>query len=485
MPFLSPIVWAIHIADGVLDWPWLLAGFVVTGVLALLASWRVREDEVPRIALLTAAFFVASSIHVKLGPTSVHLLLNGLVGVVLGWRAPLAILIGVILQALLIPHGGLTTIGINAAVEIIPALVAAMLFPPLVAWSGRDRQWPRAFLIFLSILLVGGFVIFGVGVLSTNPWRDLVQFSREAGLVVSVSDENYSAARRVLFHPLTVLSLVLLGLMIALLERRVPNAPEFPAGTIVGAMAVLGTTFLTGLVLVADGADRWSTYARAVFLAHLPLAVVEGFILGMIVGFVARVKPEMLPHLLDAEHTAQIPLAEASRRMSTLIVLGILGALFFAQPALAHRLEMNAKVDKGKKQVRIECWYETGDPPSEAKAKVIREDGSTLVEGPVDARGFFVFTFDDLEPLKVVISAPGGHHAVLRLSKADLGAEPESTTLSQPEERSRGRDILLGLTFLLALSAFVLSWRNTLRLQRLTDGDQSAMGNTSSSATSH
>src|SRR4051812_17370761 len=114
LPF---ILWAVHISDGMLSWPWLLAGFALAGALALLAAYRVRDEEIPRIALLSAAFFVASSIHVKLGPSSTHLLLNGLVGIVLGWRAPLAILLGVTLQAVLIPHGGLTTIGVNTCTE--------------------------------------------------------------------------------------------------------------------------------------------------------------------------------------------------------------------------------------------------------------------------------------------------------------------------------------------------------------------------------
>ena len=123
-PLPAPAVWAVHVADGVLGWPWLLLGFIVAGALALAASWRLHEEEVPRIALLTAAFFVASSIHLKLGPTSVHLLLTGLVGVVLGMRAPLAILVGVTLQAALIPHGGFSTIGVNATAETVPALAA-------------------------------------------------------------------------------------------------------------------------------------------------------------------------------------------------------------------------------------------------------------------------------------------------------------------------------------------------------------------------
>src|SRR5262245_10602480 len=125
-------LWAVHLSDGVLSWPWLAGGFAVIGVLALAAARRVRDEEVPRIALLTAAFFVASSIQLKVGPTSVHLLLAGLVGVVLRWRAPLAILIGVTMQAAFIPHGGFTTIGVNASIQAIPALLAGALFGALV-----------------------------------------------------------------------------------------------------------------------------------------------------------------------------------------------------------------------------------------------------------------------------------------------------------------------------------------------------------------
>ncbi|MFX9008165.1 energy-coupling factor ABC transporter permease, partial [Acinetobacter baumannii] len=69
---MSP-VWAVHIADNVLTAPWWLAGFAGAAVLAGLGAWRLREEEIPRIALLTAAFFVASSIHIRIPPTSAHL----------------------------------------------------------------------------------------------------------------------------------------------------------------------------------------------------------------------------------------------------------------------------------------------------------------------------------------------------------------------------------------------------------------------------
>jgi cobalt/nickel transport system permease protein len=75
------MLWAVHISDGVLQVPWLLGGFGVAGILVLLSLWRVRDDEVPRMALLSAAFFIVSLIHVRVGPTSVHLLFHGLIGV--------------------------------------------------------------------------------------------------------------------------------------------------------------------------------------------------------------------------------------------------------------------------------------------------------------------------------------------------------------------------------------------------------------------
>src|SRR5947199_215468 len=121
-------MWAVHISDGILAPDWWGGGFLVAGLFAVLGARRVRDEEIPRIALLTAAFFVASLIHVRLGPTSVHLLLNGLVGVVLGRRAALAIPVGLALQAALLGHGGFTALGVNACVLTLPALLAGALF---------------------------------------------------------------------------------------------------------------------------------------------------------------------------------------------------------------------------------------------------------------------------------------------------------------------------------------------------------------------
>src|SRR5205809_294545 len=107
---------AVHISDGVLPPAWQAGGFALAVPLVAIGLWRLADEEIPRLALFTAAFFVASIIHLRVGPTSVHLLLNGLVGVVLGWRAGLAIGVGLLLQATLIGHGGFTALGVNTCV---------------------------------------------------------------------------------------------------------------------------------------------------------------------------------------------------------------------------------------------------------------------------------------------------------------------------------------------------------------------------------
>lgn len=118
----------MHISDGVLPISVALGCGAVSFVLA---GWSVKwtdSDDLPKVAVVTASFFVASLIHVPLGPTSVHLLIPGLVGVLLGRSAFLAILLGLLLQSLLFSFGGLTALGANAVMMGIPALACGLLF---------------------------------------------------------------------------------------------------------------------------------------------------------------------------------------------------------------------------------------------------------------------------------------------------------------------------------------------------------------------
>lgn len=105
-----------------------VGGYAVS-VCILAGTVKVmRYEDMPKTAVMTSCFFVASLVHVPLGPTGMHLMLNGLVGIILGKLAFLSVALGLTLQALLFQHGGITTIGVNSLIIGIPALIAYLIF---------------------------------------------------------------------------------------------------------------------------------------------------------------------------------------------------------------------------------------------------------------------------------------------------------------------------------------------------------------------
>lgn len=205
------MIWAVHISDGILLPAWLVGGFVAAVGLVWFGAWRIRDEEIPQVALMTAAFFVVSLIHVPAPATSVHLICNGLLGVMLGRRACLAIPLGLFLQAIIVHHGGISALGVNSCVMVLPALLAWAAFGAL-----QPLSWTR------------------------QPWC------------------------------------------------------LFPLGMLIGAGTVFVTAALNALVLLWGGQEDWRTLAVFVFLSHLPVAVIEGIVLGFTMSFLVRVKPALL-----------------------------------------------------------------------------------------------------------------------------------------------------------------------------------------------
>lgn len=129
----------MHISDGVLSNPVCIGGYLTAiGVAAFCIKKKMEPKDLPKIAVITSVFFVASLISIPLGPTSVHLILPGLVGVALGAMAFPSIMLGLVLQALLFQHGGLTTIGANTMMMGIPALVAGFIFSGVKNSNNRN-----------------------------------------------------------------------------------------------------------------------------------------------------------------------------------------------------------------------------------------------------------------------------------------------------------------------------------------------------------
>ncbi len=291
---------AVHIADGVLNWPWLAAGFAITAILAWLGAWKIRDEEVPRVALLTAAFFVASQIHVRIGPTSVHLLLNGLVGVILGRRAALAIPVGLLLQATLLGHGGIATLGVNCCVMLIPALLARPIYLALVRLPWLHRRWFRDLLVgfgmftWLACLIVSVLLLVGDSPASAH-LRDWGTALAPYGFLPAPSDETpIKWAAFLLFHPLTLVLCLAVAIAAVRIDRRLENDENFLVGLLLGQFTVLETLVLNSLALAYGADENWETLAKLVFLAHLPIAAIEGIIMGFTLSFLAKVRPDIL-----------------------------------------------------------------------------------------------------------------------------------------------------------------------------------------------
>ena len=120
----------VHMVDGALSGP-VIAGATALAVGGVaLGLNRLDAERIPQVGVLGAVFFVSSLVHVPVGPASAHLMLAGLMGVVLGWAAFPAILIGLLLQAVLFGFGGVTVLGVNTLAIALPAVVCGMLCGP-------------------------------------------------------------------------------------------------------------------------------------------------------------------------------------------------------------------------------------------------------------------------------------------------------------------------------------------------------------------
>jgi len=195
----------MHIVDGALSNPVVIGGAVaaIGGI-----AWGLKSldlERIPAAGVLSASFFVASLIHVPIGPSSVHLILNGLAGLLLGWAAFPALFVGLLLQAVFFGFGGLTVLGINTLNIALPAVLVWLIFSRLIA-----RGSP-----------VQGAIWGGLGgALSIAATTALVALS----LALS-GDEFLPAAKLVFFAhiPVMVIEAVLTGFAILLARKVKPE----------------------------------------------------------------------------------------------------------------------------------------------------------------------------------------------------------------------------------------------------------------------
>ncbi len=156
----------------------LVAGAAVALVGTAIGMKKLALDRVAQAGMLSSAFFVASLIHVPVGPSSVHLILNGIVGLLLGWAAFPAILTALLLQAMMFQYGGITTLGVNTVIMALPAVLCYHLLGPFILKPSRIAV-PAAFVCGAGSVFLGA-VLAGVSLMFTEG-----SFLEVAGLVVT------------------------------------------------------------------------------------------------------------------------------------------------------------------------------------------------------------------------------------------------------------------------------------------------------------
>ena len=205
-----------HIPDGVLSLPVLAVGTLAGAGGLWLGVRQLGDRDIPRTALLAAVFFIASSLALSLGPTSVHLLLGGLMGLMLGWKAFPAIFVGLLLQGLLFGFGGLTVLGVDLLNMALPGVLLAMAVRPFISAAHPTRSAALAGLAAaLSVLVTAGLV----------------------GLEIAVSEPAFAPAVGVMavaYLPLSILEAAVTAFVTLYLLKVKPE--------MIGASALIGTT---------------------------------------------------------------------------------------------------------------------------------------------------------------------------------------------------------------------------------------------------
>ena len=200
----------MHIVDGALSTPVLVAGGVVAAAGVAMGLRKLDAERLPQVGMLSATFFVASLIHVPVGPSSVHLILNGLIGVVLGWAAFPALLVALLLQAVFFGFGGITVLGVNTAAIALPAVLCFYVFGPFVRNGGPTRA-------FLAGVAAGAAAIAFTCVF--------------IGLALALSGEEFLPAAKLVFlaHlPVMAVEGLLTGAAVALVRKVKPELLALP-----------------------------------------------------------------------------------------------------------------------------------------------------------------------------------------------------------------------------------------------------------------
>jgi ABC-type Co2+ transport system permease subunit len=96
-------------------------------------------------------------------------------------------------------------------------------------------------------------------------------------------------------QPLFLISFFFVSIIAVRIFHQQSISIHFSLGLLLGTVTDMLTSLLNCLILLFCGNAEWSLLAISVFLAHLPLAALEGVIVGVIVMYLQVTKSQLLP----------------------------------------------------------------------------------------------------------------------------------------------------------------------------------------------
>lgn len=197
----------MHISEGILSGGVLAMGWAGTIAGVSFGLKKTDPDKIIQTALISSAFFLASLVNVRIGPSSTHLTLLAPMGLILGHAVFPAVIVALLLQALLFGFGGILVLGANTFVMGAASLVTYIIFGKAVRESsGRVKVIALSFMAGVLAVVIAAVI---------------------AGMFLMITDSDFSGAVKLLLManiPVALIEGAVTSFLVIWLKR---SAPEF------------------------------------------------------------------------------------------------------------------------------------------------------------------------------------------------------------------------------------------------------------------
>ncbi|MFC1562592.1 energy-coupling factor ABC transporter permease [candidate division KSB1 bacterium] len=156
----SEPIYAVHVSDGILEFKFCILYFIIvlpflyTGVKQINKKRHIDPNYIPLVAMIGALVLILSSFHIPVpglgSGSSSHPTGTAIEAILIGaFPATVLVFTTLILHAVFLAHGGITTLGANTfSMGIIGAFIGVFLFK--ILYKKINIFWAAAIAAFIS-----------------------------------------------------------------------------------------------------------------------------------------------------------------------------------------------------------------------------------------------------------------------------------------------------------------------------------------------